>query len=150
MTLKKRLKYKKDLPESRTFHHVVLGGAKLWVGSTSSPSQNGKPLEFFKLVALRDFISIEKDRWQRLGIDVGAVTVQVQGLSGKQGRVRGNLMGKRVDFSARSVITPDPNIELDELGVPITIAKNLTYPEIVNKIPDDDEQIMDRTWVTQS
>ena len=42
-------------------------------------------------------------------------------------------MGKRVDYSGRSVITPDPNIELDELGVPITIAKNLTYPEIVNK-----------------
>jgi DNA-directed RNA polymerase II subunit RPB1 len=41
-------------------------------------------------------------------------------------------MGKRVDFSARSVITPDPNISIDELGVPIKIAMNLTYPEIVN------------------
>lgn len=52
-------------------------------------------------------------------------------LGAKTGRVRGNLMGKRVDFSARSVITPDPNIELDELGVPEEIAKNLTFPEIV-------------------
>ena len=34
-------------------------------------------------------------------------------LNGKAGRVRGNLMGKRVDFSARSVITPDPNIEYE-------------------------------------
>ena len=50
----------------------------------------------------------------------------------KTGRVRGNLMGKRVDFSARSVITPDANIELDELGVPEEIAKNLTFPEIVS------------------
>ena len=50
----------------------------------------------------------------------------------KTGRVRGNLMGKRVDFSARSVITPDANIELDELGVPIEIAINLTFPEIVS------------------
>ena len=50
----------------------------------------------------------------------------------KTGRVRGNLMGKRVDFSARSVITPDANIELDELGVPEEIAVNLTFPEIVN------------------
>jgi DNA-directed RNA polymerase II subunit RPB1 len=49
----------------------------------------------------------------------------------KQGRVRGNLMGKRVDFSARSVITPDANIELDELGVPTEIATNLTFPERV-------------------
>ena len=55
-----------------------------------------------------------------------------QRLKGKEGRIRNNLMGKRVDFSARSVITPDPNIELDELGVPIKIAKNLTYPEKVN------------------
>jgi DNA-directed RNA polymerase II subunit RPB1 len=52
-------------------------------------------------------------------------------LGAKTGRVRGNLMGKRVDFSARSVITPDANIELDELGVPEEIAMNLTFPEIV-------------------
>lgn len=58
----------------------------------------------------------------------------VQRLKGKEGRIRNNLMGKRVDFSARSVITPDPNIDLDELGVPIKIAKNLTYPEKVNNI----------------
>lgn len=42
-------------------------------------------------------------------------------------------MGKRVDFSARSVITPDPNISMDELGVPYKIAMNLTFPEVVNK-----------------
>jgi DNA-directed RNA polymerase II subunit RPB1 len=54
-------------------------------------------------------------------------------LKSKDGRIRGNLMGKRVDFSARSVITPDPNISMDELGVPIKIAMNLTFPEIVNK-----------------
>lgn len=52
-------------------------------------------------------------------------------LGAKTGRVRGNLMGKRVDFSARSVITPDPNIDVDELGVPEEIARNLTFPEIV-------------------
>ena len=52
-------------------------------------------------------------------------------LGAKTGRVRGNLMGKRVDFSARSVITPDPNIDVDELGVPEEIAMNLTFPEIV-------------------
>ena len=52
-------------------------------------------------------------------------------MGAKTGRVRGNLMGKRVDFSARSVITPDPNIDVDELGVPQEIAENLTFPEIV-------------------
>jgi len=54
-------------------------------------------------------------------------------LNGKHGRVRGNLMGKRVDFSARSVITPDPNLSIKELGVPKKIAMNLTRPVVVNK-----------------
>lgn len=54
-------------------------------------------------------------------------------LKSKEGRIRGNLMGKRVDFSARSVITPDPNISIDELGVPLKIAMNLTFPEVVNR-----------------
>ena len=58
-------------------------------------------------------------------------------LNGKQGRVRGNLMGKRVDFSARSVITPDPNLSIRELGVPLKIAKNITKPVIVNDINKD-------------
>lgn len=52
-------------------------------------------------------------------------------LKGKTGRIRGNLMGKRVDFSARTVITSDPNLGLDELGVPIKTAMNITFPEVV-------------------
>ena len=55
-------------------------------------------------------------------------------INGKGGRVRGNLMGKRVDFSARSVITPDPNLSIRELGVPLKIAKNITKPVKVNKL----------------
>ena len=55
-----------------------------------------------------------------------------QRLKGKEGRIRGNIMGKRVNYSARSVISPDPNIDIDELGVPLKIAMNMTYPEIVN------------------
>jgi DNA-directed RNA polymerase II subunit RPB1 len=52
-------------------------------------------------------------------------------LKGKEGRVRGNLMGKRVNMSARTVITSDPNIALNEVGMPLIIAKNLTFPEVV-------------------
>ena len=54
-------------------------------------------------------------------------------LNGKLGRVRGNLMGKRVDFSARSVITPDPNLSIRELGVPLKVAMNITKPVTVNR-----------------
>jgi len=53
-------------------------------------------------------------------------------LQKKEGRIRGNLNGKRVDQSARSVITPDPNISVDKLGVPIRVAMNQTFPEKVN------------------
>ena len=52
-----------------------------------------------------------------------------QRLGTKEGRIRNNLQGKRVEFSARSVITPDPNISVEELGVPMKIAMNLTFPE---------------------
>jgi DNA-directed RNA polymerase II subunit RPB1 len=55
-------------------------------------------------------------------------------LNGKGGRMRGNLMAKRVDFSARSVITADPNISIRELGIPMKVAKNITKPVIVNSI----------------
>jgi len=56
-----------------------------------------------------------------------------QRFTGKEGRVRHNLMGKRVDFSARSVISPDANLKISQLGVPREIAMNLTFPEVVNK-----------------
>ena len=53
-------------------------------------------------------------------------------LNSKNGRIRGNLMGKRVDFSARSVITGDPNLSIKQLGVPLKIAMNITKPVVVN------------------
>ncbi len=51
-----------------------------------------------------------------------------QRLRGKEGRFRGNLSGKRVDFSARTVVSPDPNISINEIGVPEYIARALTIP----------------------
>lgn len=55
----------------------------------------------------------------------------VQRLKGKHGRFRGNLSGKRVDFSSRSVISPNPMLAIDQVGVPKHVAKLLTYPEKV-------------------
>lgn len=52
-------------------------------------------------------------------------------LKGKEGRIRGNLMGKRVDMSGRTVITSDPCIPVNGIGIPLPIAMNLTYPEVV-------------------
>ena len=53
-------------------------------------------------------------------------------LKGKKGRIRYNLAGKRVNFSARSVISPDPSLRINEVGVPFEIAKVLTVNEKVN------------------
>jgi DNA-directed RNA polymerase subunit A' len=55
-----------------------------------------------------------------------------QRLKGKEGRFRSNLSGKRVDFSARTVISPDPNLDINEVGVPLEVAKQLTIPKRLN------------------
>ncbi|MGB9635933.1 MAG: DNA-directed RNA polymerase subunit A', partial [Thermoplasmata archaeon] len=52
----------------------------------------------------------------------------VQRLKGKEGRFRSNLSGKRVNFSARTVISPDPNLGITEVGVPEEAARELTVP----------------------
>lgn len=60
-----------------------------------------------------------------------------QVLEKKEGLFRKNLMGKRVNFSARSVIAPDPYIATDEIGVPEVFAKTLSYPERVTEFNKD-------------
>ena len=62
-----------------------------------------------------------------------ALKTLMQRLSKKEGRFRGNLSGKRVNFSARTVITPDSQISINEIGVPLEIARELTISEKVNK-----------------
>lgn len=56
-----------------------------------------------------------------------------QRLKTKEGRFRHNLIGKRVNYSARTVISPDPMLDLNEVGVPLEIAKELTTPVVVNE-----------------
>ncbi len=62
-----------------------------------------------------------------------ALKTLVQRLSKKEGRFRGNLSGKRVNFSARTVISPDPYISINDVGVPKDIAKEMTIQVKVNK-----------------
>ena len=54
-------------------------------------------------------------------------------LTGKEGIIRNNLMGKRVDKSARTVIGPDPTLKVDEIAIPHDIAEILSYPVMVNR-----------------
>ncbi|KAL8654413.1 MAG: hypothetical protein Q9226_003447 [Calogaya cf. arnoldii] len=95
----------------------------------------------------RDFGDLQ-NAWVRLQESVNSLIDRdknpIQGLAGraseegikqilekKEGIFRKNMMGKRVNFAARSVISPDPNIETNEIGVPPVFAKKLTFPEPV-------------------
>jgi DNA-directed RNA polymerase beta' subunit len=87
-------------------------------------------LQFFVATLIDNKIPNAKPAAQRSGRAFKSIKDR---LNGKAGRVRGNLMGKRVDFSARSVITPDPNLSIRELGVPLKIAQSITKPVMVNR-----------------
>ncbi len=54
-------------------------------------------------------------------------------VKGKKGLIRNNLIGKRVNYSARTVISPDPRLKLNQVGVPFEVAKKLTVPEVVTE-----------------
>ena len=54
-------------------------------------------------------------------------------IKGKKGLIRNNLIGKRVNYSARTVISPDPRMKLNEVGVPFEVAQKLTVPEVVTE-----------------
>ena len=54
-------------------------------------------------------------------------------IKSKEGRIRHNLAGKRTNFSARTVISPDPSLKINEVGIPMEIATKLTVPEVINK-----------------
>src|SRR5712691_3484405 len=61
-----------------------------------------------------------------------------QRLKGKEGRFRGSLSGKRVDFSSRTVISPDPNLGISQVGVPVDVAKKLTIAETISQWNTDE------------
>ena len=54
-------------------------------------------------------------------------------IKSKEGRIRYNLAGKRTNFSARTVISPDPMLKLNEVGVPMEIALKLSVPERITE-----------------
>ncbi|CUS23088.1 LAQU0S08e01860g1_1 [Lachancea quebecensis] len=85
-------------------------------------------LQFHVATYMDNDIAGQPQALQKSGRPIKSIRAR---LKGKEGRIRGNLMGKRVDFSARTVISGDPNLDLDQVGVPKSIARTLTYPEVV-------------------
>ena len=115
--LKTNFKAKKSLDEMKfeeTYTNLLQISCALYFNNKSFTAQTNKG------IALKDLVSRIK---------------------GKEGRIRYNLMGKRVNFSARTVITPNPYLSINELGVPKCIAMKLTYPEIVT--PLNKEKLME-------
>ena len=86
-------------------------------------------LQYFIAMIVNNKVKGADSLRQRSGRPLQCITGR---LNSKGGRIRGNLMGKRVDFSARSVITGDPNLSIRQLGVPMKIAMNITKPITVN------------------
>ncbi|MBC8501382.1 MAG: DNA-directed RNA polymerase subunit A' [Nanoarchaeota archaeon] len=66
----------------------------------------------------------------RSGEPLKTITARIKS---KEGRIRHNLAGKRTNFSARTVISPDPKLNINEVGVPLVIAMKLTLPEKVTE-----------------
>jgi len=66
----------------------------------------------------------------RSGEPLKTITARIKS---KEGRIRHNLAGKRTNFSARTVISPDPKLNINEVGVPLVIAMKLTVPEKVTE-----------------
>lgn len=91
-----------------------------------------RDLEAYLQTKVTGMFDNERDDTPRAQHTNGKVLKTIrQRLRGKEGRIRGNLMGKRVDFSARTVITADPNLSIDQVGVPKSIASTLTVPVMV-------------------
>ena len=86
-------------------------------------------LQYFVAMIVNNKVKGAVPMAQRSGRPLQCITGR---LNSKNGRIRGNLMGKRVDYSARSVITGDPNLSARQLGVPKKVAMCLTKPVVVN------------------
>ena len=86
-------------------------------------------LQYFIAMVVNNKVKGASPLTQRSGRPLQCISGR---LNTKGGRIRGNLMGKRVNFSARSVITGDPNLSIRQLGIPMKVAKNLTTRAYVN------------------
>lgn len=87
-------------------------------------------LQFEVFTMVNNSVRGQKQSTQRSGAPMKSISERIKG---KEGRIRGNLMGKRVDFTSRSVISPCPYMDIDCVGVPEKIATMLTIPEKVTQ-----------------
>ena len=114
--------------------HIVKANARLLKDKEKNNDINAKYVsENVHLLQFQCASYIKTDSMQMPKIEVKGKPLKTLStrIQAKEGRIRGNLMGKRGDFTARTVITSDPTIDNNQLGVPVKIAMNLTFPEVV-------------------
>ena len=109
---------------------TAMGDDAHWSNVTLTPDicDRIQRLQFDVFTIVHNAVKGHRPSTQRSGVPTKSL---VERIKGKDGRLRGNLMGKRVDFSARSVISPGPMLDIDHVGVPYKIAVQLTVPETV-------------------
>jgi len=95
------------------------------VGLSLAAQQGVAELSFHISTFINNELRGQRQSVQRSGLPTRSL---ISRLKGKEGRIRGYLMGKRVDFSARSVISPDSEMDVDQVGIPEVVAKKLTVP----------------------
>ena len=109
-------------------------GAETWHSATLRPEGNADLMECIARLQYEVYTIVNnavrgcRPSVQRSGMPTKSYMGR---LKGKEGRIRANLMGKRVDHCARSVIGPGPTLDIDEVGVPLRIALGVTVPEVV-------------------
>lgn len=100
------------------------------VGLSLAAQQAVSELAFHVSTLINNDLRGQRQSVQRSGLPTKSLMAR---LKGKDGRFRGFLMGKRVDFSARSVISPDSQMDIDQVGIPEVVAQRLTMPIPVMK-----------------
>ena len=95
------------------------------VGLSLAAQQAVNDLAFHVSTLINNELRGQRQSVQRSGLPTKSLMAR---LKGKEGRFRGFLMGKRVDFSARSVISPDSQMDVDQVGIPEVVAQKLTIP----------------------
>ncbi len=96
------------------------------LGLSLSAQQAVADLAFHVSTFMNNDLRGQRQSVQRTGLPSKSITSR---LKGKEGRIRGSLMGKRVNFSARSVVSPDSQMDIDQVGMPYRVALKLTVPE---------------------
>lgn len=98
------------------------------LGLSLSALQIVSELAFHVSTFMNNELRGQRQSMQRSGLPSKSISSR---LKGKEGRIRGSLMGKRVNFSARSVVSPDSQMDIDQVGIPHRVATKLTIPERV-------------------